>query len=41
VLRAGKLEQFASPNEIYNRPASRFVASFMGSPPHEHGTRQA
>jgi ABC-type sugar transport system ATPase subunit len=33
VLRAGKLEQFASPNEIYNRPASRFVASFMGSPP--------
>ncbi|HEY8383220.1 MAG TPA: sn-glycerol-3-phosphate ABC transporter ATP-binding protein UgpC [Microvirga sp.] len=33
VLRAGRLEQFASPNEIYNRPASRFVAGFMGSPP--------
>jgi multiple sugar transport system ATP-binding protein len=33
VLRAGRLEQFASPNEIYNKPASRFVAGFMGSPP--------
>ncbi len=33
VLRGGVLEQFASPNEIYNRPASRFVAGFMGSPP--------
>jgi ABC-type sugar transport system ATPase subunit len=33
VLRSGRLEQFASPNEIYNRPASRFVAGFMGSPP--------
>jgi multiple sugar transport system ATP-binding protein len=33
VLRAGHLEQFASPDDIYNRPASRFVAGFMGSPP--------
>ncbi|HEX2136314.1 MAG TPA: sn-glycerol-3-phosphate ABC transporter ATP-binding protein UgpC [Microvirga sp.] len=33
VLRSGRLEQFATPNEIYNRPASRFVAGFMGSPP--------
>jgi multiple sugar transport system ATP-binding protein len=33
VLRGGHLEQFATPNEIYNRPASRFVAGFMGSPP--------
>jgi multiple sugar transport system ATP-binding protein len=33
VLRGGHLEQFASPDEIYNRPASRFVAGFMGSPP--------
>jgi len=33
VLRAGRLEQFATPHEIYNRPASRFVAGFMGSPP--------
>src|SRR5215217_2634272 len=33
VLRGGRLEQFSTPNEIYNRPASRFVAGFMGSPP--------
>jgi ABC-type sugar transport system ATPase subunit len=33
VLRGGRLEQFATPNEIYNRPATRFVAGFMGSPP--------
>jgi multiple sugar transport system ATP-binding protein len=33
VLRSGRLEQFATPNEIYNRPASLFVARFMGSPP--------
>jgi multiple sugar transport system ATP-binding protein len=33
VLRGGNLEQFASPDDIYNRPASRFVAGFMGSPP--------
>jgi multiple sugar transport system ATP-binding protein len=33
VLRSGRLEQFATPDEIYNRPASLFVARFMGSPP--------
>jgi ABC-type sugar transport system ATPase subunit len=33
VLKGGVLEQFASPNEIYNKPNSRFVAGFMGSPP--------
>ena len=33
VLRSGRLEQFAAPNDIYNRPASRFVAGFMGSLP--------
>jgi ABC-type sugar transport system ATPase subunit len=33
VLKGGHLEQLASPHEIYNRPASRFVAGFMGSPP--------
>ena len=33
VLRLGVLEQFASPDDIYNRPRSRFVAGFMGSPP--------
>lgn len=32
VLRAGKVEQYGSPDEIYQRPASVFVAKFMGSP---------
>jgi ABC-type sugar transport system ATPase subunit len=33
VLRGGVLEQFATPDDIYNKPASKFVAGFMGSPP--------
>jgi multiple sugar transport system ATP-binding protein len=32
VLRAGQLQQFASPTELYDRPANVFVASFIGSP---------
>ncbi|MEZ0342012.1 ABC transporter ATP-binding protein [Mycobacterium sp. pV006] len=32
VLRHGKLQQFASPNELYDRPANAFVAGFIGSP---------
>ncbi len=32
VLRAGQIEQAGPPLEIYHHPASRFVASFMGSP---------
>ena len=32
VLRAGRVEQFATPSEIYDRPANMFVAGFMGSP---------
>ena len=31
VLRAGRVEQLASPTELYERPASRFVAEFIGS----------
>jgi putative spermidine/putrescine transport system ATP-binding protein len=30
VLRAGRLEQTGSPSEVYTRPASAYVASFMG-----------
>ena len=30
VLRAGKLEQAGTPTELYRRPASRFVANFIG-----------
>jgi multiple sugar transport system ATP-binding protein len=32
VLRNGKLQQFASPSELYNKPANAFVAGFIGSP---------
>jgi sn-glycerol 3-phosphate transport system ATP-binding protein len=32
VMNAGVAEQIASPMEIYERPASRFVAGFIGSP---------
>ena len=30
VFNAGRIEQIAPPNEIYTRPASRFVADFVG-----------
>ncbi len=33
VMNAGRMEQFDTPEEVYNRPASTFVASFIGSPP--------
>ena len=33
VMRAGRIEQVGTPAEIYGRPASRFVAGFIGSPP--------
>ena len=32
VMRAGKLEQVGTPREVYERPATAFVASFLGSP---------
>jgi multiple sugar transport system ATP-binding protein len=32
VLRDGVLQQFASPKELYERPAKLFVAGFIGSP---------
>ena len=32
VLNAGRIEQTGTPDEIYSRPANRFVAGFMGSP---------
>jgi len=32
VLRRGKLQQCAPPQELYDRPANLFVASFIGSP---------
>jgi multiple sugar transport system ATP-binding protein len=32
VMHRGKLQQFDTPLEIYNQPANRFVAEFVGSP---------
>ena len=42
VMNAGRVEQFGTPEEVYNQPASTFVASFKGAPPmnllrHAHG----
>jgi putative spermidine/putrescine transport system ATP-binding protein len=31
VMRAGKLEQVAAPDELYDRPATAFVAEFVGT----------
>ena len=33
VMNAGRMDQFGTPEEVYSRPASTFVASFIGSPP--------
>ncbi len=33
VLSQGQLQQIGSPREIYEAPANRFVAGFVGSPP--------
>lgn len=33
VMRDGTLQQMGTPDEIYDRPANRFVAEFVGSPP--------
>ena len=32
ILNAGRIEQVGSPRELYQRPATRFVAGFIGSP---------
>ena len=32
VLNAGRVEQIGAPLELFNEPASRFVAGFIGSP---------
>jgi len=32
VLRFGELQQFASPADLYDKPANAFVAGFIGSP---------
>ena len=32
VMKKGRLQQFDTPLNIYNRPANRFVAEFLGNP---------
>lgn len=32
VMSRGKLEQYGTPFEVYHKPASEFVASFVGKP---------
>src|SRR6202008_884177 len=33
VMNAGRMEQVGTPEEVYARPATTFVAGFIGSPP--------
>lgn len=33
VMRSGVIEQFDSPETLYNKPSTLFVAEFLGSPP--------
>ena len=33
VMNAGRAEQIGAPLDVYAKPASTFVASFIGSPP--------
>ena len=32
ILRDGRIEQIGTPMELYNKPANKFVAGFIGSP---------
>ncbi|WP_371054999.1 ABC transporter ATP-binding protein [Rhodosalinus sp. K401] len=33
LMNGGRIEQIGTPMELYDRPASRFVAEFIGTPP--------
>ena len=33
IMKDGLIEQVGTPDEVFNRPATRFVAGFIGSPP--------
>jgi len=33
VLNLGRLQQYGTPDELYNKPSNVFVAGFIGSPP--------
>ncbi len=40
VMNRGRIQQMGAPREIYERPASQFVADFIGSTNFLHGTVQ-
>ena len=40
VVREGRLEQTGSPDDVYRRPANRFVATFVGAPTDERSARR-
>ena len=40
VMHAGKVEQLGTPEELYERPATRFVADFIGTTNLLHGMVQ-
>lgn len=33
IIRNGRLQQYAPPQEVYDQPANEFVAGFIGTPP--------
>ncbi len=33
ILHEGRIQQLGTPDEVYDRPANRYVAGFMGAPP--------
>src|SRR5215216_1918833 len=33
VMNAGRIEQIGTPGDVYRRPQTRYVATFIGSPP--------
>ncbi|MBO9354754.1 polyamine ABC transporter ATP-binding protein [Bordetella petrii] len=41
IMRAGRIEQFGTPADIYERPRSRYIAEFMGSSNFLRGTVEA
>ena len=41
VMNAGRIEQMGTPEELFQRPQTLFVAGFIGSPPMNFMTRQA
>jgi inositol-phosphate transport system ATP-binding protein len=41
LMKDGKIEQISTPTEMYEQPASSYVASFLGNPPISFLTAQA